>query len=76
MIDVRSKSRLIRWNSTWPPHWRRQIAEFVERDQINAAESLGEPAGYAGASLGLQTVDEVDDVKKRAERFRLRMDWR
>ena len=42
----------------------RQIAEFVERHQINAGELLGQPAGDAGASLGLQTVDQVDDVEE------------
>ena len=42
----------------------RQIAEFVEHHQINAGELLGQPAGDAGASLGLQTVDQVDDVEE------------
>src|SRR5271157_4261773 len=42
----------------------RQIAEFVERHQINAGQLLGQPAGDAGASLGLQTVDQVDDIEE------------
>src|SRR5271166_6974196 len=42
----------------------RQIAEFVEHHQINAGELLGQPAGDTGASLGLQTVDQVDDVEE------------
>src|SRR5208283_1595754 len=42
----------------------RQIAEFVEHHQINAGQLLGQPAGDAGASLGLQTVDQVDDIEE------------
>ena len=42
----------------------RQIAEFVEHHQIDAGELLGQPAGDAGAGLGLQTVDQVDDIEE------------
>ena len=49
----------------------RQIAEFVEHHQINAGELLGQPAGDTGAGLGLQTVDQVDDVEEARPRAAL-----
>ena len=40
----------------------RQIAEFVENDEVHAGQMLGEPALPTVAGLGLEPVDEVDDV--------------
>jgi hypothetical protein len=43
-----------------------QIAEFVEHDEIEAGEMIGDAALAAGAGLGLELVDEVDDVEGAA----------
>src|SRR6516164_1330991 len=40
----------------------RQIAELVENDEVHAGQMFGEPALPAVAGLGLEPVDEVDDV--------------
>ena len=44
----------------------RQIAEFVEHDEVHAAEILGHPTLTAGAALGLELVDQIDDVEEPA----------
>ena len=62
MMELRSYSRLTRWNRSWPPAWgERQIAGFVQHDQIHSRQVLGEPPLVTGAGLGLDPVDEVDD---------------
>ena len=44
----------------------RQIAEFVEDDEVHAGQMVGEPALAAVAGLGLEPVDEIDDVVEPA----------
>jgi hypothetical protein len=43
-----------------------QIAQFVENDEIEADEIVGEASLTAGAGLALQAVDQVDDGVKPA----------
>ena len=43
-----------------------QIAKFVEDDEVHAGQMVGEPALAAGAGLGLEPVDEIDDVVEPA----------
>src|SRR4051812_20798642 len=45
-----------------------QIAEFVEDDEIEAGEVIGDAALPAGARLRLELVDEVDHVEEAAAR--------
>ena len=40
----------------------RQIAEFIEDDEVDAGQLIGEPALPAVAALGLEPVDQIDDV--------------
>src|SRR6516225_3746384 len=42
----------------------RQIAELVENDEVHAGQMFGEPALPAVAGLGLEAVDEIDDIVK------------
>jgi hypothetical protein len=44
----------------------RQIAEFVEDDEVHAGEVVGKTALPAGARLGLEPVDQTDDVVETA----------
>ena len=44
----------------------RQIAEFVEDDEVHAGQMIGEPALPSVAGLGLEPVDEIDDVVEAA----------
>ena len=37
-----------------------QIAEFIEDDEVEAREVIGEPSLAAGAGFGLELVDEID----------------
>src|SRR6516162_5782469 len=39
----------------------RQVAEFVENNEVHAGEIFGEPPLPAGVGFALQPVDEVDD---------------
>ncbi len=43
---------------------RSEIAHLVEDDQVHAGEMLGEPVLPTVACLGLDPIDEVDDVVK------------
>jgi hypothetical protein len=43
-----------------------QIAELVEHDEVQAREVIGQSALPAVARLGLETVDQVDDVVEAA----------
>ena len=45
-----------------------QIAEFVEDDEVEAGEIVGEPSLAAGATFGLEPVDEIDGVEEAAAR--------
>ena len=42
----------------------RQIAELVQHHEIDAGELVGELAAVAGTRLGLQPVDQIDDVEE------------
>jgi hypothetical protein len=44
----------------------RQVAEFVEDDEVEPGEVVGEAALPSGPCLGLELVDEVDDVEEPA----------
>ena len=46
----------------------RQIAEFVEHDEVEPGKIIGDAALLAVAVLGLEPVDEVDDVEEAAAR--------
>jgi hypothetical protein len=43
-----------------------QIAEFVQNDEINAGEVIGEPVLSAAAGLCLKAIDEIDDIVEPA----------
>ena len=43
-----------------------QIAEFVEHDEVEAGEIIGDAPLAAGAGFALEPVDEVDDVEEAA----------
>ena len=45
---------------------KRQIAQFVEHDEVHAGQMVAEPALAAVASLGLEPVDQIDDVVEAA----------
>ena len=40
----------------------RQIAEFVEDDEVHASQMIGEPTLPSIAGLDLEAVDEIDHV--------------
>ena len=44
----------------------RQIAELVENDEVHPAEIVGHAPLPAGTALGLELVDQVDDVEEAA----------
>src|SRR5205807_4320030 len=46
----------------------RQIAEFVEDDEVQARQLIREPTLAAAAGLGLEPVDEIDHVVEAATR--------
>jgi hypothetical protein len=39
-----------------------KIAELVENDEVHAGQMFGEPALSSVAGLGLEPVDDIDDV--------------
>ena len=39
-----------------------QIAKFIEDDEVHAGQMIGEPCLAPIAGLGLEPVDEIDDV--------------
>jgi hypothetical protein len=41
-----------------------QIAELVEDDEVEAGEMIGDAALAAGAGLGLELVDEINNVEE------------
>ena len=40
----------------------RQVAEFVQHDEVHACQMFGEPALASIAGLDLEPVDQIDDV--------------
>jgi hypothetical protein len=42
----------------------RQVAEFVEDDEMNARKGICDAAVASGLDLGLELVNEVDDVEE------------
>ena len=44
----------------------RQIAQFVEDDEVETREIIGEPSLAAGARLGFEAIDEIDGVEETA----------
>ena len=47
-----------------------QIAEFIEDDEVEPGEIVGDAALLAAAVLGLEPVDQIDDVEEAAARVR------
>src|SRR4051812_18171415 len=43
-----------------------QIAEFIQHDEVHPGQMLGEPTLPSIAGLGLEAIDEVDDVEEAA----------
>ena len=43
-----------------------QISEFIEDDEVHAGQLIGEPALPSVTGLGLEPVDEIDNVVKPA----------
>src|SRR5690606_28742370 len=41
-----------------------QVAEFVEHDEVEPGQMIGNAALPPGAGLGLQPVDQIDDVEE------------
>ena len=39
-----------------------QIAKFVEDDEVQAVQVIGQAALFAAAGLGLEAVDQIDDI--------------
>ncbi len=44
----------------------RQVAQLVEDDEFHPGEIIGHPALAAGTTLGLEIVDQIDDVEEAA----------
>src|ERR1700733_2926502 len=42
----------------------RQIAEFVDDDDVVAQQHLGQPAAAAGSFLQLELIDQIDQVEE------------
>ena len=42
----------------------RQIAEFIENDEVHSSELIGDPTLPSVTGLGLKPVDEIDHVVK------------
>ena len=49
-----------------PPRLERQVAEVVQGDEVHPGEVVGQAALAAGPALGLELVDQVDDVEEPA----------
>ena len=46
----------------------RQVAEFIEDDEVLSVEIIGQPPLASGPALGLKSVDQIDDVEEPAAR--------
>ena len=44
----------------------RQIAQFVEDDEVEAGEIVGKPTLAAGSALAFEAIDEIDGVEETA----------
>ena len=44
----------------------RQVAEFVEDDEVLPAKIVGQPPLAPGPALGLKSVDQIDDIEEPA----------
>lgn len=42
----------------------REIAKFVENDEVLASQTIGDPPLSSATGLGLEPVDEIDDVEE------------
>jgi hypothetical protein len=42
------------------------LAEFVEDEEVEAHQMLGEAAGTPGPGFGLELVHQIDDVEEAA----------
>ena len=45
-----------------------QIAQFIEHDEVEPGQVIGNAPLAAGTGLGLQPVDQVDDIEEAAAR--------
>ncbi|EHH12616.1 hypothetical protein MEA186_07454 [Mesorhizobium amorphae CCNWGS0123] len=45
-----------------------QIAELIEHDEVEPGQVVGDARPLSGAVLGLEPVDEIDDVEEAAAR--------
>jgi len=45
-----------------------QITEFIEDNQVEARQIVSKAALPAGASLGFESIDQIDDVEETATR--------
>src|ERR1700704_4176008 len=43
---------------------KRQVAEFVDYDQINASELLAETAGTARLGFGFELIDQIHSIEE------------
>ncbi len=43
-----------------------KIAEFIEHDEVEPGEIIGDPALLAATMLGIDAIDEIDDVEEEA----------
>src|SRR6185436_7763493 len=46
----------------------RQVTKFVENDEVEAGEIIGEPTLAPGPAFGLEPVDQIDGVEEPAAR--------
>ena len=44
----------------------RQIAQFVEDDEVEAGEIVGKPTLSAGSTFRFEAIDEIDGVEETA----------
>jgi hypothetical protein len=45
-----------------------EIAEFIEHDEVETGQVVGDAALPAGAGLGLEPVDQIDNIEEAAPR--------
>ena len=46
----------------------REIAEFIEDDDVEASEIVGDASLAAGSTFGLELIDEIDGSEEPAAR--------
>ena len=47
-----------------------EIAEFIEHDEVEPGQVIGNLALAAGAGLGVEPVDQIDDIEEAAASVR------